>query len=235
MRKIMSQVPATFESLEDKVQKVLGKTHEDKEVEEVKVKEEENRLVQLNLVAVNIADKLEASLKPRGFYNIPDILDERRLYYGIPNGAFECYPAFDKVFVYQIPLKTRKTYAESGAILRPDQVNGYDRNTTPRGIIVSAGLKAMDALYSTGFHIGEIIRFKKLSPYMMPIDDIDGHEFHVMVIRDGDIEASEDFAEQLNNRKIEIKNVKENGYDFRVLKDGKLTGQKVEEYYDPSM
>lgn len=236
MRKIMSQVPSNFgSSLEEKVQRVLGVNHEDKEKEEAKKREEENRLVQLNLVAKNVAEKLEASLKPKGYYNIPELLDERRLYYGIPNGAFESYPGFDKIYVYQIPLKTRSTYAEGGTIVRPDQVNGYDRNTTPRGIIVAAGLQAMDAIYSTGFEIGHIIRFKKLSPYMMPIDDIDGHEFHVMVIRDGDIEASEDLAELYNKRIIEIKNVSEKGYDFRFGKNGQFTGQKVSPYYDASV
>lgn len=189
-------------------------------------------------VAKSIAIELEKSLKPSGFYNIPELLDKRRLEYGIPNGAFESYPGFDKVYLYQIPLPGQggEHYSKGGSILKPETVQSWERNTAPRGIIVAAGLQALDSLHSSGFELGHIVRFKKMSPFIMPVAEIKGKWLSVYVIRDGDIEASEDLASKLNNREITIKNVSKDGYDWRIAdKDGNVSGLKTSPYYDPSM
>lgn len=189
-------------------------------------------------VAKAVAEELLKSLKPKGFYNIPEILDQRRLEYGIPNGAFESYPTFDKVYIYQIALPGQggEKWTDGGKIIKPEAVQHAERNSAPRGIVVSAGLQAMDSLYSTGIQIGHIVRFKKLSPFIMPVAEIKGKWFHVYVIRDGDIEASEDMASSLNNRKASIKNVSDKGYDWRLTDEwGVATGHKISPYYDPSM
>jgi hypothetical protein len=194
------------------------------------------------LVAENIADDLFASLLPRGSYNIPGLLDERRFEYGIPNGAFEHYPVFDKVYIWQATLTERRTYSDGGSLVKPDAVIARDRNTAPRGIIVSAGLQALDSLRSTGIDIGHMVRFKKFSPFMQPVGEIRGVELTVMVIRDGDIVSSEDLARAYHARELAIVNAKEEqgGYDFRFAREtpgGETvrTGQKVSAYYDPSV
>lgn len=203
--------------------------------------EQQHRLVQRALVAEAIADELEKSLKPRGHFNIPPLLDERRLEYGIPNGAFDAFPAFDKVYVYQLTVNERRTYAEGGAVLMPDAVVSVDRNRAPRGIIVSAGLAALDSLRSSGIDLGHIIRFKKLSPFIQPVANIKGHQLDIMVIRDGDIVSSEDLATEYHARRLSISNVSDKGsYDHRFTRataDGALetTGAKVAAYYDPSV
>jgi hypothetical protein len=189
-------------------------------------------------VAKAVAEKLEKSLKPAGYYNIPEILDKRRLEYGIPNGAFESYPTFDKVYLWQIalPEDTGETVSQGGRILKPEAVQIYQRNSAPRGIVVSAGLQAMDALYSTGIQIGHIVRFKKLSPFIMPVAEIDGKQFSVYVVRDGDIEASEDMAAALHAKRLQLKNISETGYDWRAVDpEGTVTGRKVSPYYDASV
>lgn len=202
--------------------------------------EAENELSRRELVAKAIADKLLASLKPLGHYNIPELLDKRRFEYAIPNGAFDQWPAFDKVYVHQITTKERKTYAKDGRILMPEARISHERNTAPRGIIVSAGLQALDSLRSSGFDLGHIIRFKKFSPFIQPVDEIDGHELTVMVIRDGDIVGSEDLAAAYHNKEVSIVNVAEDklGYDHRFARtvEGQVvtTGRKVAAYYDPS-
>lgn len=188
-----------------------------------------------------IEAKLRKTLKPLGYYNIPEVLDKRRFEFLIPNGAFESVPGFDKCYVWQVSIEgARDTYAEGGTILMPDNVKAYKKNTAPRGVLVSAGLKAMDSLHSTGFKIGDIVRFKKFSPFIMPVGDIDGHELAVMVIRDGDLVASEDLAQRVNSRNNRVVNVSKTGYDFRIettdLEGNRVvTGEKVDEYYDPSI
>jgi hypothetical protein len=188
------------------------------------------------LVADSIAEELQKSLRPKGFYkHIPEILDERRLHYGIPNGAFESWPAFDKVYVWQIPMREGDTFTDGGLIQMPDQTVAYQRNTAPRGVVLSAGLKAMDSLHSTGIEIGHIIRFKKFAPFVMPVAEIKGHTLTVLVIRDGDIESSEDLAANIISGKSKIKNISSDSYDFRVETDGSTTGKKIDEYYDASV
>ncbi len=199
---------------------------------------EKHRLVERALVAENIADDLEKSLAPRGTYNIPTLLDERRFEYGIPNGCFEHYPVFDKVYIWQVTLTERHTYSEGGAILKPDAIVAIDRNTAPRGIIISAGLQALDSLRSTGVDIGHIIRFKKFAPFIQPVGEIRGHIMTVMVIRDGDVVSSEDLARSYHAKETSIVNAAEDGksYDFRFVDEaGSLTGKKVSAYYDPSV
>lgn len=215
-----------------KVNKILGVNEEEDELKQLAEKQR-----QLYIVAESIEQKLKESLKPSGYYNISELLDSRRLEYLIPNGAFECYPAFDKVFIWQLSTTEGNTYSKGGSIIMPDQIIAAKRNTAPRGIIVSAGLKAMDSLYSTGIEIGHIVRFKKFAPFILEVDNIDGHALTVMVMRDGDVEASEDLSTQIHAKRGEIVNVSPDGksYDFRYKLDGKLTGDKVAEYYDASV
>lgn len=194
------------------------------------------------IIAEAIAGKLQASLKPEGYYNLPWLLEKRRMEYYIPNGAFEQFPAFDKVYVWQVTTKERNTYSAGGKILMPEARIAYERNTAPRGVIVSAGLAALDSLRSSGFDLGHMIRFKKFSPFIQEVDEIDGHPLSVMVIRDGDIVASEDLARSYHAKEISVVNVAEDslGYDHRfarTTKEGAVvtTGKKVSAYYDPSV
>jgi hypothetical protein len=228
----VSQTNLSKMAMEAKVQKILG-IDEDEAERKYLADEQRKRYI----VAESIEKKLRESLKPLGFFNIPELLDNRRLEYLIPNGAFESYPGFDKVYIWQISTKESNTYQKGGQIVMPDNIIAAKKNTAPRGIIISAGLKAMDSLYSTGFELGHIIRFKKFAPFVMPVEDIDGHELTVMVVRDGDIEASEDMATAINARKGGIKNVSPDGksYDFRYEVNGVTTGEKISEYYDPSI
>jgi hypothetical protein len=218
--------------MEKRIQQILGQTDEDLELKQLA----ENQR-KMFIVAESIEKKLKESLKPRGYYNIPELLDSRRLEYLIPNGAFESYPGFDKVYIWQISTKESNTYAKGGQIVMPDNILAAKKNTAPKGIIVSAGLKAMDALYSTGFELGHIVYFKKFAPFVLPIEEIDGHELTVMLVRDGDIESSVDVATSLHSRKGQIKNVSidAKSYDFRYVLDGVATGEKIPEYYDPSV
>lgn len=199
----------------------------------------QNDLVERAIVAKNIADKLLASLAPLGTFNIPPLLDKRRFEYGIPNGAFESYPAFDKVYIWQVTLTERQTYSAGGSILKPEARIAWDRNTAPRGIIVSAGLQALDSLRSTGIDIGHFVRFKKFSPFMQPVAEIDGHELDIIVVRDGDVVSSEDLAREYHARQTRLVNVAAGGYDHRFERDDdghtEQTGKKVAAYYDPSV
>lgn len=221
----------TLNPTEKRIQQFLGKSEQDLEIEQLA--EQQRKMF---IVAESIEKQLRESLKPAGYFNIPELLDKRRLEYLIPNGAFESYPAFDKIYIWQLSTVEGNTYAKGGKIVMPDQIIAAKRNTAPRGILISAGLKAMDALYSSGFEIGHIVRFKKMAPFIQPVDMIEGHELTVMVLRDGDVVSSEDLASSIHSRKTKIVNIgaKDNRYDFRVEADGNVSGEKIDEYYDAS-
>lgn len=204
--------------------------------------ESQHRLVERALVAQNIAEELERSLAPLGTYKIPGMLDRRRLEYGIPNGCFEHFPLFDKVYIWQLNMTERKTYSKGGAILKPEARIAHDRATAARGIIVSAGLAALDSLRSTGVDIGHIVRFKKFAPFIQEVQEIQGHPLTVFTLRDGDMVSSEDLASDFHAGRVRVVNVskEKGGYDHRferTLEDGTVvtTGQKVAAYYDPSV
>lgn len=202
----------------------------------------DNEAIERNLAAASIVEKLKTSLAPPGTFNIPMLLEERRQKYLIPNGAFEHFPLWDKVYIWQITSAERQTYAQGGSILKPEARLAYDRNTSPRGVVVSCGLKAYDALRSTGVDIGHIVRFKKYAPFMQEVAEIDGKTLELMVIRDGDIVSSEDLADLYHKRVVSVVNVAadSNSYDFRFAvskADGTIetTGQKISGYDDPSV
>lgn len=203
---------------------------------------EKNRLVERALVAENIAEALEKSLAPRGTFKIPTLLDERRFEYGIPNGCFEHFPLFDKVYIWQLNMTERKTYSEGGKIIKPEARIAHDRATAARGIIVSCGLAALDSLRSAGADIGHIVRFKKFAPFIQEVQEINGVPLAVMTLRDGDMVSSEDLARDFHAGIVRIVNVskEKGGYDHRferTLEDGTVvtTGAKVAAYYDPSV
>lgn len=220
--------------------KRLGKSEADTEAGAEKdsiIAKHKAGLDRIKGVAEAIADKVEKSILPRGSFAIPDLLDERRIEYSIPNGAFNTQPVFDRVFVYQVCEHDSVYYGDSSLILKTEHAQDVARRITPRGILVAAGLQAMDSLHSAGIELGHFIKFQKMSPFDMTIETVDGHDLKVMVMRDGDIVSSEDIATQLNTGACKVVNHSKDGYDFRILNknnDG-VTGKKNSPYYDQSM
>lgn len=168
-----------------------------------------------------LAKKLEKRLSPRGSLGIPELLDDRRLQYGIPDGAFKVQASFDRILVHQIAKNDKETYGDT-SILMPQVSQVREREEANRGILVSAGLKALDNLRSNGIDIGHIINFIRLSPWRMPVDCIDGTYLYIMILRDGDIIGSEDLADDLLHGKVSVKNVE--GEHVLVSQDGSVLG-----------
>ena len=183
-------------------------------------------------------ETFKKSLKPLGYYNISSLLDERRLKYGIPNEAFEGQPLFDRVYIYQISdANGQDTYIKGGTILMSDHAIKARKEITPRGVLVNAGLKALDALRSNGVELGHIVKFQKLAPFMLQLNTTLSIPIMLTVCRDGDLVESEDLGQDLYiNRNSSIVNIDDNGsYDHRIkTSDGNITGKKVNEYYDGS-
>lgn len=157
-----------------------------------------------NLIRTRMAAK-------RGIPGVSDLLDERRLEYGITDGAFKFQASFDRVFIWQIPMQKGDKFADS-MIHMPESTQQRERNKAPHGIIVSAGLLALDTLRSNGIDLGHRVLFAHTAPYHVRYDVVEGQEYHLIILTAGDIIGSEDLASNLKNRIVRIKQSDEAGY-----------------------
>jgi hypothetical protein len=78
--------------------------------------------------------------------------------HGIPK--FPCGVAqFERVLLFRIPSKaeTSETYEEGGKIIKAERRITTDTLGTPRCVIVSAGLRALDIMRANGMRIGDVV------------------------------------------------------------------------------
>lgn len=149
---------------------------------------------------INAAVKaLQESMAPPDSLGLPPLLEKRRQEHLIPNGAFAIQPVYDRIYVYQIgekDIQANETFGKT-SIVMPQTVRESRRAETPRGIVVGAGLQAMDNLRSNGMDVGHVIRFIRNAPWRMPVDWVGTDQIYVFVMRSGDITGSEDLTTAL--------------------------------------
>lgn len=135
--------------------------------------------------------------KPGAFPNIPPLLEARRLEYGIPDGAFKMQALYGRLLVHQIPQHEGDTY-KGTSIIMTERAKDKERDQAPRGIIVSAGLSALDFIRSNGVDLGMIVEFVRLSPYEIECDVVGrGIPQYLKILQAGDLIACEDLAANL--------------------------------------
>jgi len=128
---------------------------------------------------------------------LPPLLERRRKEHLVPNGCFREQPMFDWVHLYQLGDSDEvgpKTYAGT-SIHMPDRSRDTARDESPRGLLVAAGPLAMDELRSNGCDIGHIVRFIRLAPFRIIVDNVLGRDFTILVMRSGSITASQDLED----------------------------------------
>ena len=129
---------------------------------------------------------------------LPDLLEERRKKYSIPDQCFGQVALFDRVLLYQIPLfdGIGDKVAPGSRIIAAQTTQEKRLSSAPRGIVITAGLAARDYLWANGVELGSIIKFVRLSPWHMPVGiDQANKEIYLQVVRVGDIVACEDLAD----------------------------------------
>ncbi len=136
----------------------------------------------------------------------------------IPENALGMQAVYDRVLVWQFPDAHvgKETYGD-GPIVKATTTLERIYQSIPRGLIISVGLGAMDALKSNGFDVGHVAYFCVNSPYRLPLDDHDEH--HLVLLRAGDLIASEDLAQALDKGECHI--VERDGVHMLVDSDGK--------------
>lgn len=139
---------------------------------------------------------------------LDSLLNRRITEYGIPEWPGEAQYA--RIIVYRVPDKaaSRDTYADGGLIVKPETVASNTKWRAPRGIIVSAGLQAMDVLRGNGMGLGDMIWMASHTPWRFEVEQkVDGESVEFFFMQVGDIVLNEDMLERRRNgsAKVEIR------------------------------
>jgi hypothetical protein len=134
------------------------------------------------------------------------LVEKKRWLYGIPDMAFfNQSPAFNKILVAQIPEVGEESDVYAGTnIIKTEIAKKRDLVEAPRGVIVGAGLQALDELRSNGIDIGHTIGFTRLAPFRRRAGVIAGQPILLVVLLAGDVVDSEDLGEMLRQRKCRV-------------------------------
>lgn len=145
---------------------------------------------------------IRTRMAPPGALKLPKLLDERRLEYGITDRAFDWHASFNRVYIWQIPMQKGDKFEADSLIHMPESVQQREKVKAPQGIVVSAGLTALDNLRSHGIDVGHKVLFCHAAPYHIRYDTVLGLEQHLIILSAGDIIGSEDLATNLKNRTV---------------------------------
>ena len=134
---------------------------------------------------------------------IPELLMKRVKEFDIPEWPGQA--CFERVIVYRIPddSSASETYAEGGVIVKPENRLEADKDRSPRGVVVSAGLAAMDILVSNGMQVGELVWFAPHVPFRFEVGKRpDGQRLEFYFMNVGDIVLSEDILQRTMDGEI---------------------------------
>lgn len=172
-------------------------------------------------------EALKAQLAPPGTFNIPKVLDERRLQHLVPDNAFKIQPLYEWCFAYQLAredMEEGETWGNS-RIIKTETAKKLGTDESPRCLLISAGLGALDTLASHGIQLGDIVFTVRNAPWAIQIATIGVKRLYVRAFRDADIIAGEDLWKRLASGEL-VQRTKE------VMNDrGEKTGT-LAHYYE---
>ncbi|HET8958023.1 MAG TPA: hypothetical protein VFM95_06170 [Microcella sp.] len=167
--------------------------------------------------AVERTRLIKERMSPPGALRLPPLLDAARLKWGIPDGFFKSQPAFDRVFVFPINRFEGETTYGGTSIFLPNATKERDLQEGRRGILISAGLSAMDRLMSHGIELGHIVTTNKNVPFVEKCERFPKFDMYFLMMREADLAGSETLMEELRSGKKRIVDVgDESGYQHQV-------------------
>jgi hypothetical protein len=147
--------------------------------------------------------ELRKRMAQSGDLGLPALLEQRRQNYAIPNGAFKSQAVYDRILLWQIPLNEGEKFGDT-MIIMPDSAKTRAVESAPRGVVVSAGLLALDQIRSNGIDVGHIVNIICQAPFRIEIEQICGRPFYLLILRAGDLIGSEDLMEDLRSGKCSV-------------------------------
>lgn len=150
--------------------------------------------------------ELESKVSPVGVLGLDSRLDQVRFEQKIPDAAFRTQASFDRVYLHQLPDNDELELAMKGGLISRTETNKTKaRYEASRGIVISAGLYAMDVLRTNGFRLGDVVAFLRLSPYRHTYDTIAGKEQNYLVLRVGDLTGCEGLRARVREGRAVLK------------------------------
>lgn len=113
--------------------------------------------------------------------------------------GFELPPfaaVFDRVLVVPLGDADQPTTTADGLLVIPPV--SRERAGAQIGVIVSAGVKAIEQLYSHGIGIGDIVLLARFSEWPKAYFDKQGRPWQVLILQAGEIAASLDLKSELD-------------------------------------
>lgn len=172
----------------------------ERKVEEERLRERRER--ELYARAESIEAEIARRISPLGALGLPEPLDSRRVIYGLTDAVFKQQAMFDKVMIMQIDRDGSDTYDPNGLVVMSEKGRARKMESQPRGIIVSAGLLALDQLETNGSGVGHIVTFCRLTPWHIPFEYVMGVERYIIPINTSDILCDEDQWSNLQSGRL---------------------------------
>lgn len=161
---------------------------------------------------------IKARMSPPGALKLPPLLEEHRLKYGIPDGAFASQALFDRIHVFPIDLLDGESVEKTtGGIYKPNVTKLKDKQEGNRGVLISAGLTAMDRLMSHGVELGDIVVTNKNVPFARRCEELSNFVMFYLVMREADLASSESLMARIRAGQAIINDVGDPGrYEHQV-------------------
>lgn len=148
-----------------------------------------------------VKENRDKYISPPGALNLHEGLDKVRIAEDIPDMFFNVACVYDRIYIIQQSEDDNEFYGD-GLIVKPAGAAKRDEQSMPRGILIAAGLFALDNLRSHGIDLGHFITFQRLSPYRTKVGTIASHELYVMLLRDADVTGSETLQKQFRSGEV---------------------------------
>ena len=132
------------------------------------------------------------------------LLEKRVKEFSIPEWPGQA--VYDRIIVYKLPEEKadRETFQKGGVIVKPEHVRSAERASSPRGIIVSAGLGAMDIMRGHGIDLGHVVWLARFAAWRHVVERTEKGDIEFWFMRVGDIVNSEDLLASLQKKKVKI-------------------------------
>lgn len=170
-----------------------------------------------------------------GVLGLPEKLEAARFKHGIPDGFFRYAAGFDRIFVFPLDPFDADEKIPGTSLFRPQLTKQKDMQEGFRGVLLSAGLSAMDRLMSHGYELGDIVMTNKNVPFARRMELLGGSEpMFVLVMRDGDLAGNETLQDDIRAGRRRVVDVGGDGaYSHQLAepRDGEWTARKKQSVY----
>lgn len=185
--------------------------------------------------AVQRTKLIKEKMSPEGALGLPTKLEAARLKHGIPDGFFRTQAVFDRIFVFPLDPFDQDDKIPGTSLFRPQLTKQKDLQEGYRGVLISAGLTAADRLMSHGIELGDVVMTNKNVPFARRVEQLEGFDMFVLVMRDGDLAGDETQREDIRAGKKRIVDAGGNeGYQHQLadmLDDNHWTTRKKQSVY----